>query len=78
MSSKREKEEEEKREFIPNPQELDGVPDLSQLIYMEMPNVLHNVRHRYCDMKVKKCYTSISSICNAACKAIPLPACRND
>eukprot|EP01084_Bolivina_argentea_P121483 215285_1 len=27
-----------------------------------MPNVLHNLKHRYCKMKTKQCYTSISSI----------------
>ena len=45
-----------------NPPELDGVPDLSQLIYLDMPNVLHNLEYRYCKMPKKYCYTSISSI----------------
>eukprot|EP01084_Bolivina_argentea_P121484 215286_1 len=45
-----------------NPSELDGVCDLSQLIYLEMPHVLHNLEFRYCKMKTKYCYTSISSI----------------
>ena len=56
------REEEEKKDFIPNPPELDGVCDLSQLIYMEMPHVLHNLEWRYCKMPKKYCYTSISSI----------------
>ena len=49
-------------EILKNPPELDGVPDLSQLIYLDMPNVLHNLEYRYCKMTNKHCYTSISSI----------------
>ena len=37
--------------FIPNPKELDGVPDLSMLVYLEMRHVLHNLHHRYSFMK---------------------------
>ena len=63
MADKRRNEEDEKKqEFIPNPPELDGVCDLSQLIYLEMPNVLYNLEHRYLKMSSKFCYTSISTI----------------
>eukprot|EP01084_Bolivina_argentea_P118792 210706_1 len=65
MSDRRDKntdEKEENKQFIANPVELDGVCDLSQLIYLEMPHVLHNLKYRYCKMKTKYCYTSISSI----------------
>eukprot|EP01084_Bolivina_argentea_P288850 495847_1 len=57
-----EKKTKEEEKWIANPAELDGVPDLSQLIYLDMPNVLRNVEHRYCSMNRKFCYTSISSI----------------
>ena len=56
------REDEKKDDFIENPSELDGVCDLSQLIYMEMPHVLHNLKYRYLQMPTKFCYTSISSI----------------
>jgi len=46
-------------EIKKNPPELDGVPDLSQLLYLEMPNVVHNLKCRY---DQKKIYTGISSI----------------
>ena len=55
-------EDKKEKEFIANPKELDGVCDLSQLIYLEMPHVLHNLKYRYCEMPTKFCYTSISSI----------------
>eukprot|EP01084_Bolivina_argentea_P260184 439294_1 len=54
--------EKQETEFKRNRPELDGVPDLSQLVYLDMPNVLHNVQYRYCQMARKQCYTSISSI----------------
>lgn len=52
----------EEKEFIPNPKELAGVPDLSMLVYMEMKHVLINLEHRYCKMTRKECYTSVSTI----------------
>jgi len=55
-------EEKKQTEPLRNPKELDGVPDLSQLIYLGMPNVLHNLKHRYIGMPTKFCYTQISSI----------------
>jgi len=45
--------------FKANPKELDGVADLSQLLYLEMPNVVHNLKCRYDDDNI---YTGISSI----------------
>ena len=54
--------DDKKEEFISNPSELDGVPDLSQLIYLDMRNVLHNLQYRYCKMDRKFCYTQIASI----------------
>ena len=48
--------------FMSNPKELDGVPDLSMLVYLEMRHVLHNLHHIYSFMKSKHCYTSISTI----------------
>ena len=30
-----------------NPADLDGAPDLTQLLHLEMPNVTHNIRCRY-------------------------------
>jgi myosin heavy subunit len=54
--------------FQANPTELLGSPDLSQLVYLEMKNVLINCEYRYAttDMngrtKAKCCYTSISTI----------------
>ena len=52
----------EETEFKRNRPELDGAPDLSQLVYLDMPNVLHNLKYRYKEMSTKQCYTSISSI----------------
>eukprot|EP01083_Nonionella_stella_P235569 828197_1 len=54
--------EEEKKPFISNPKSLDGVPDLSMLVYLEMKNVLYNCEYRYCKMSRKYCYTSVSTI----------------
>ncbi|GAB5355370.1 hypothetical protein AAMO2058_000200100 [Amorphochlora amoebiformis] len=45
--------------FKANPKELDGVSDLSELLYLDMPNVVHNLKYRYNE---KKIYTGISSI----------------
>lgn len=44
--------------FQENPRELDGVPDLCLLNYLQEPNVLHNLKHRYKDGKI---YTSTTS-----------------
>mmetsp|Transcript_1507 Transcript_1507/g.2834 ORF Transcript_1507/g.2834 Transcript_1507/m.2834 type:complete len:1481 (+) Transcript_1507:112-4554(+) len=51
--------EDQKKTFIPNPKELDGVPDLSSLIYLEEPHVIHNVKCRYNKDLI---YTGISSV----------------
>ena len=48
--------------YTPNPKSLDGVPDLSMLVYLEMKNVLHNCEFRYNKMQRKYCYTSVSTI----------------
>jgi len=50
------------KDYIPNPKELDGAPDLSMLVYLEMRHVLHNLEYRFCKMPSKNCYTSISTI----------------
>jgi len=42
-----------------NPPELDGVADLSSLLYLDMPNVVHNLKCRYDKNEI---YTGISSI----------------
>jgi len=42
-----------------NPPHLDGVPEMSSLIYLEAPNVLHNLGCRYDKGEV---YTSISKV----------------
>ncbi len=34
--------------FEANPPHLDGVPDMSQLIYLEAPNILHNLEVQLC------------------------------
>ena len=52
----------DEKDFVPNPKGLDGVPDLSMLVYMEMKHVLINLEHRYCKMQQKQCYTSVSTI----------------
>ena len=31
----------------PNPPELDGVPDMSMLIYLEEPHVVHNLKYNF-------------------------------
>lgn len=46
-------------DFTPNPKHLDGVADMSNLIYLEAPHILHNVRVRY---KKQEIYTSISKV----------------
>eukprot|EP00808_Paulinella_micropora_P013586 g76738.t1 len=46
-------------EFHPNPSHLDGVADMSALIYLEGPNVLHNLDKRY---EKNEIYTSISKV----------------
>mmetsp|Transcript_11340 Transcript_11340/g.15837 ORF Transcript_11340/g.15837 Transcript_11340/m.15837 type:complete len:1488 (+) Transcript_11340:97-4560(+) len=53
------KQEEKEKPFVPNPKELDGVPDLSSLIYLEEPHVVHNVKCRYSKDLI---YTGISSV----------------
>lgn len=42
-----------------NPPHLDGVPEMSSLIYLEAPNVLHNLGCRYDKGEI---YTSISKV----------------
>ena len=34
-------------DFTPNPPELDGVEDMSSLLYLEEQNVLHNLKIRF-------------------------------
>jgi myosin heavy subunit len=52
-----------KDDYIKNPPELNGVPDLSLLVYMEMPNVLDVLEHRWLAKGGRKeMYTSISTI----------------
>jgi len=49
--------------YTPNPPELLGVDDLSLLVYLEMPNVLDTLEHRYLKLKSGKAiYTSISTV----------------
>ena len=55
-------EKKEKVVFQANPKGLDGAPDLSMLVYLEMANVLHNCEHRYNKMSRKHCYTSVATI----------------
>merc|ERR1719461_2756211 len=45
-----------------NPPELNGVEDLSLLVYLEMPNVLFNCRFRFQSMPKKEIYTCVSCI----------------
>ena len=62
---KKKKEDDSKEKEVPyqpNPASMNGVPDLSQLVYLEMKNVLHNCEWRYCKMERKHCYTSVSTI----------------
>jgi len=50
-------------DYIKNPEELNGVPDLSLLVYMEMPNVLDVLQYRWsAGLGRKEMYTSISTI----------------
>jgi len=54
---------EEEVKYTPNPKELWGSDDLSALVYMEMPNVLDTLEHRYLNLKTGKAiYTSISTV----------------
>jgi len=67
MSNADNKEPEKKTEptdvsHMVNPKELDGAPDLSMLVYLEMRHVLHNLHYRFCKMPSKNVYTSISTI----------------
>ena len=69
MSSKRKKkskdDQKDDRKEAPyrqNPASMNGVPDLSQLVYLEMKNVLYNCEFRYNKMDRKHCYTSVSTI----------------
>lgn len=57
--------------FLPNPPELDGVPDMSMLIYLEEPHVVHNVRSvslcpSLCSL-LTPCSDWIGSICFCVC-----------
>jgi len=54
--------ENEKGDYTKNPPELNGVEDLSLLVFLEMGNVLDNLEHRYSKMKMKHIYTSLSTI----------------
>lgn len=45
--------------FKPNPPELDGVDDMTSLLYLEEENVTHNLKIRY---QQKKVYTNVGSI----------------
>eukprot|EP01083_Nonionella_stella_P145898 458181_1 len=47
--------------FTPNPTHLDGVSDLSMLLYLGEKNILHNLKCRFTAAE-KKPYTSISRI----------------
>ena len=66
MPSKKSKDNDDSKEkevpYQPNPPSMNGVPDLSQLVYLEMKNVLFNCEWRYCKMERKHCYTSVSTI----------------
>jgi len=48
--------------YTKNPPELNGVEDLSLLVFLEMGNVIDNLEFRYCEMKMKHIYTSLSTI----------------
>merc|ERR1719204_2990914 len=52
----------DQEEYTKNPAELNGVEDLSHLVFLEMGNVLDNLEFRYCEMKMKHIYTSLSTI----------------
>jgi len=45
-----------------NPPELNGVEDLSALVYLEMPNVLFNMMYRFLKLPKKEIYTCVSTI----------------
>jgi len=45
-----------------NPPELNGVEDLSLLVYLEMPNVLYNLAFRFQSMPKKEIYCCVSCI----------------
>lgn len=45
-----------------NPPELNGVEDLSLLVYLEMPNVLFNLTYRFLSMPKKEIYCCVSCI----------------
>eukprot|EP01083_Nonionella_stella_P148899 472115_1 len=49
----------EQKSEMPN---INGVADLSSMSRFEMEDVLNNIEYRYCKMKTKHCYTSISTI----------------
>lgn len=49
-------------EFPKNPPELNGVEDLSLLVYLEMPNVLFNIEFRFLKMAKKEIYCCVSCI----------------
>merc|ERR1719233_2299913 len=54
--------DEKEIEFMKNPPDLNGVEDLSLLVYLEMPNVLFNTMYRFLKMPKKEIYTKISCI----------------
>ena len=45
--------------FKPNPPELDGVPDLTSLLYLEEGNVIHNLNIRFHNKTV---YSSVGML----------------
>jgi len=52
----------DEKDMPKNPPELNGVEDLSLLVYLEMPNVLFNCRFRFLQMAKKEIYTCVSCI----------------
>jgi len=54
--------DEKEVEFRKNPDDLNGVEDLSLLVYLDMPNVLFNTMFRFLKMPAKEIYTKISCI----------------
>eukprot|EP01083_Nonionella_stella_P251833 868426_1 len=53
----------ERKSEMPNSEtNINGVADLSMMSHFEMEDVLNNIEYRYCKMKTKHCYTSMSTI----------------
>jgi hypothetical protein len=49
-------------DFTPNPKQLDGVGDMSELTFLEERNILHNLDFRYRRKEFPDIYTSIQHI----------------